>query len=328
VLARNPNYYDASLVGLDELTFLPVVDGTTVLNLYKAGKAAMTASAGLSVLFNPVLSSKKDYHSSPAFATRFPYINTRRPPFDNVLLRYALNMATDKKAVADFYGADYLPARSLIAPKPGYLQPDRLEVDVEGRLYNVLSFDVEGARSLLAKAGYPRGMTEAGRRLEVPYHFPVIPDARPQGEILQQQWLHHLNVRVKLMTREFNVHLKMLKDGDYSGLAEDAIFPLFLDPYGFLKEFPNGAKSAAASAPDLVFSSEVEAANTIPNPAERMRRLAACETRLLKRMSFLPLFHEAYRFLCKPYVKGLGSQPLAETRAFRYAWIDTNWRPQ
>ena len=38
VLVRNPRYYDAPLVGLDELTFLPVVDGTTVMNLYKAGE--------------------------------------------------------------------------------------------------------------------------------------------------------------------------------------------------------------------------------------------------------------------------------------------------
>jgi oligopeptide transport system substrate-binding protein len=237
-------------------------------------------------------------------------------------------MATDKKAVADFYGPDFLPARSLIARLPGYPRPERLEVAVDGRLYNVLSFDVEGARSLLAKAGYPGGMNDAGRRLEAPYHFPAIPDARPQGEIVQQQWRQHLNIRVKLLTREFNVHLKMLADGDYSGVAEDAIFAMFLDPYGFLKEFPNGTKSAAASAPDPAFSTELEAANATPDPAERMKRLAACETRLLTPMSFLPLFHGAYRLLCKPYVKGLASQPLAETPAFKYAWIDTNWRPQ
>src|SRR6266545_3108455 len=149
VLMRNPHYYDASLVELDELTFLPVVDGTAVMNLYKTGEAALTAGSGLSPLFTPVLSRKRDYHSTPAFATRLPSINMRRAPFDNVLLRYALNMAVDKRVVADLYGPDYLPARSLIAPIPGYTRPDSLIIDVDGRLYDVLAFDVEGARSLL-----------------------------------------------------------------------------------------------------------------------------------------------------------------------------------
>ena len=68
----------------------------------------MTPRPGLSPLFIPVLSRKKDYHAAPAFGTRFPCISTRRAPFDNVLLRYALNMATDKKALTDFLGPGYI----------------------------------------------------------------------------------------------------------------------------------------------------------------------------------------------------------------------------
>ena len=40
VLVRNPRYYDAPFVALEELAFLPVVDGTAVMNLYKAGVAS------------------------------------------------------------------------------------------------------------------------------------------------------------------------------------------------------------------------------------------------------------------------------------------------
>ena len=58
---------------------------------------------------------------------------------------------------------------------------------------------------------------QTGSRLEVPYHFPMLPEARPKAEILQQQWLHHLNIRVKLVAREFNVHWRMVLEGDYHG---------------------------------------------------------------------------------------------------------------
>ena len=59
VLVRNPRYYDAPLVALEELAFLPVVDGTAVMNLYKAGVAAVTPGLGLSPLFTPVLSRRE-----------------------------------------------------------------------------------------------------------------------------------------------------------------------------------------------------------------------------------------------------------------------------
>ena len=109
---------NSALVRLEELIFLPVVDGTTVMNLYKAGEATVTTGLGVPPIFVPVLSRKKDYHAASAFGTVFPCISTRKAPFDNVLLRYALNMATDKKALTDFMGPGYVPARSLIAPWP------------------------------------------------------------------------------------------------------------------------------------------------------------------------------------------------------------------
>src|SRR5262249_9850060 len=162
--------------------------------------------------------------------TVFPCVSTRRAPFDNVLLRYAMNMATDKRALTDFLGPGYTPARSLIAPLPEYAPPDRLNVEIDGRVYNVLSFNVEAARSLLAKAGFGGGVSHSGNKLEITHHFPILPETRPKAEILQQQWLHHLNIRVKLAAREFNVHWRMVLEADYTGIADYAVWPLYLDP--------------------------------------------------------------------------------------------------
>jgi oligopeptide transport system substrate-binding protein len=326
VLVRNPRYYDASLVGLEELTFLPVSDGTTVMNLYKVGEAMLTPGLGLPPVFNPVLSRKKDFHAAPAFGTVFPCISTRRAPFDNVLLRYALNMATNKKVLADFMGHGHEPACSLIAPLPQYAQPDSLNIDVDGRSYNVLAFDVEGARSLLAKSGFPGGVGHGGGRLEVPYHLPMVSDAR-KDEILQKQWRQNLNIRVNLIPREFNVHWRMVLEADYTGVAEYAAFPQYLDPNGFLDQFPTDSRGNPSGWSDPAYASEVASANTILNRTERLKQLAACEKRLLKAMPFLPFFHCAFGFLCKPFVRGLASHPF-DVRAFKYVWIDTNWRPQ
>ena len=327
VLVRNPRYYDASLVGLEELTFLPVVDGTTVINLYKAGDAAVTPGISLSPLYTPVLSRKKDYHSGPGFGTVFPCISTRRAPFDSVLLRYALNMATEKKVLADFLGPGWVPARSLIAPLPQYPQPGSLKIEVDGRVYDVLSFDVEGARSLLAKAGFPGGIGHVGSRLEVSYHFPMLPEARPKAEIVQQQWLRALNIGVKLVAREFNVHWRMVLEADYTGVADYAVLPLYLDPNGFLDQFASGSSGNPSGWTDQDYALELETANAVLSRTERLKKLAVCEKHLLAAMPFLPLLHHAWGYLCKPFIRGLTSH-LFDVRAFKYVWIDTNWRQQ
>jgi ABC-type oligopeptide transport system substrate-binding subunit len=325
VLVPNPRYYDAHLIRLQELTFLPIVDGTTVVNLYKAGNVMLTLS--LPPLFAPVLSRKKDYHAGPGFGTLFLHVSTRRAPFDNVLLRYALNMATEKKALTNFLGPGFVPAKSFVAPISQYPQPDSLPVEVDGRSYDVLAFDVEGAQSLLAKAGFPGGIARDGSKLEVPYHFPMLPEARPKAEIVQQQWLHNLNIRVKLVPREFNVHWTMVRNADYSGVADFAALPLYLDPNSFLEKFASGANGNPSSWSDPGYASELEAANAVLSRTERMKRLAACEKRLLEAMPFLPFYHAAWSYLCKPFVRGLESH-LLDVRAFKYVWIDTNWRPQ
>lgn len=326
LLVRNPEYYDAHLVGLRELTFLPVVDGTTVMNLYKAGDVMLTPGLSLPPLFNPVLIRKKDFHASPGFGTMFLFINTRRAPLDNVLLRYALNMATDKKALTGFLGPGFVPARSFIAPLPGYAQPDRVAVEVDGRTYDVLSFDVEGARSLLARAGFPNGTGKYGDRLEVTYNFPMLPEARPRAEIVQQQWLHNLNVRVNLVPREFNVHWRMVLEADYTGLADFAALPLYVDPNGFLDQFANSSGNPSAWS-DQVYASDLAAANGVLSRIERMDRLAVCEKRLLQAMPLLPFYYAGWSYLCKPFVRGMEGH-LLDVRAFKYIWIDTNWRPQ
>jgi hypothetical protein len=58
-----------------------------------------------------------------------------------------------------------------------------------------------------------------------------------------------------------------------------------------------------------------------------MRKLAACEERLMRAMPVLPLFFDSYCYLEKPYVGGMTKNVLGVPR-FKTAWIDTNWRPQ
>src|SRR5215471_440069 len=123
ILVRNPKYIEADLVGLREVSFLLVPEQQACINLYKAGDAHMIVPGVLPAVLGPSLSRKRDFCTARAFATCFPCFNTTRPPFDNVLVRYAFNMALDKKAIADVFGFGRVPARSLVPPVQGYRPP-------------------------------------------------------------------------------------------------------------------------------------------------------------------------------------------------------------
>jgi ABC-type oligopeptide transport system substrate-binding subunit len=54
--------------------------------------------------------------------------------------------------------------------------------------------------------------------------------------------------------------------------------------------------------------------------------LADCEKYLLRAMPVLPLYYNVQTVLKKPYVRGLPA-PKVDSIRFKYAWIDTDWKP-
>jgi ABC-type oligopeptide transport system substrate-binding subunit len=324
---RNPRYYDSAVVGLDGLNFLPIVDGTTTINLYRSGAAFAMPGPSFPPLFTPILARKKDFHTEPAFGTVCPAISVRRPPLDNVLLRYALNMATEKKPFTDLLGAGEVPAVNMVPPITEYPAPRSVSVNVDGHSYDILSFNVRGARALLTKAGFEAGTGHNPHTLDLAYHFPVLPETKLKAEMLQQQWRHHLGIRLNLTMREFSLHWKMVFNGDFSGVADCAFLPTYFDPNPYLDPFVTAGTGNPSGWTDPEYCSMLVDANRTLDTAGRMKKLARCEERLLRAMPVLPLYFDTWAYLQKPFVRGLTSN-LFDIRAFKYVWIDTNWKPQ
>jgi ABC-type oligopeptide transport system substrate-binding subunit len=73
-----------------------------VLNLFRAGLADSMDGRVLPLQLAPRVRHSAEFHVSAACACHNWRISTKHAPLDNVLLRYALNMATDKEATAPF----------------------------------------------------------------------------------------------------------------------------------------------------------------------------------------------------------------------------------
>ena len=322
VVEKNPFYYEADLVGLDELVFRPVSDPSSYVNVYKAGEADIIDGLNVPKFFLPALRGKRDFRQAPLFMNFSYSINVTKPPADNVLIRYALNMATDKAAIAELLGA--VPSKTFVASAPGYDPPAAVNVDVNGVTYDILKYDPAQAREILAHAGFPDGVGRDGTRLNIPIGFTNSP-LRQIPEIIQQQWRDNLRIDVTPIMMENKVLYDSTVTLQYTGLLESSWFGTYLDPDSFLLRFPSDSLYNGTGFKDPDFDQLLQEANRTLDPAERMRKLAEVETQLLKGMPLIPVLYDTLSYLEKPYVRGMRPTPLGTPTCFKYVYIDRHF---
>ena len=315
VLRKNPRYYDAGRVRLDEIVFLPITDGATGVNLYKTGGASAMHGRAIPPLWIPALRGRKDFHSTPAYRSLFYAFNTTRPPFDNALVRYAFHMATNKHEITQFLAGGQTPACTVIPPFGGYEGVATLPVEAGGRVWDVLSHDPESARELMNIAG-------AGR-LVFDLTFPNRTRSKEMAQILQNQWRVNLGAEVKLVMMDWSVWMQTSLSMTYHGVIESGGGADYADP----NRFSNCSPDEPTDPDGVTRSSAGWWITRMPRPKRLLAcgKLAACEERLLRAMPVLPLFFDSYSYLQKPYVGGLTRE--FDAPQFKYTWIDTHWRP-
>ena len=229
MLEPNPFYYDAGQVAVRSLIFLVPRDQGTLINLYCAGTASVAWSTIPAVV--PVLRRKKDFRAHPMYASGFIAFNTSPPPFTDVRVRYALNMATDKVRIAALYGAGNTPALSVIPASQAYQPLQALEVDLpDGHKCDILRFDPRTARELLASL--PERLPSTIGILS-----PNSPEAQLASEVLRSQWRTHVGVELDITVLDFPEWIQRVANGRFPHVAWSGSSGSYLDPAWFLELF-------------------------------------------------------------------------------------------
>jgi peptide/nickel transport system substrate-binding protein len=154
-MLRNPDYFMKGVPYVDRLEFQRVRDAQTQLAIFRSGQSANSPPGFTRRDLDPI---KRDnpgivYHtfrSSTGSGLQL-VLNITRPPYNDKRVRHAISKAIDRQAVIDtvYDGAGFLTA-GLSLPDLDWSLP-------EAELKTAFRRDVEGAKRLLAEAGYPNG---------------------------------------------------------------------------------------------------------------------------------------------------------------------------
>ena len=167
VLAKNPNYnggWDESKIVTDTLTFLLLEDSSASYAAYTSGEAKLIKDVPTEEI--PSFTKAEDggdFYVDPILGTYYLNMNVTKAPFDNVLVRKALNLAIDREYVANVVmQGTYAPAYNFVgtnvADAEGWFIDNAVAAN-GGNTYISKDYEanLEAAKAALAEAGYPNG---------------------------------------------------------------------------------------------------------------------------------------------------------------------------
>jgi oligopeptide transport system substrate-binding protein len=251
------------------------------------------------VLNDPALAAQaRQYDELTSFWLQF---NTAHPPLNDALVRRALSKAIDRAAVVrDLTAGVSPPTTSVIPPgMPGF----------QDGLGHELGFDADGARALLAQAGF--GDEQPFPSLA--FSFADTPANRRRAKYLRDQLNTNLGVQVDSSGMDPTAYQQALDAGTYD-LAFGGWNADYPDPQDWLGPI-FGCKSAfnKLNYCNAAFDQTVARANTGVNLADRLRLYAQAQTQLMQDVPVAPLFVRGRLVLVKPWIRATDGSPLVLT---------------
>ena len=195
------DYWQEGLPKLDRVIFQVFQDNTARLNALIAGEIdladGVNPSDGKTVEGNSAL----QLIERPSMNIGYLGLTSTRPPFDNKLVRQAVNYAIDKQSIVDAF----FEGRAQVAanPMPPSISGYNDEIDP-------YPYDPAKAKELLAEAGYD------GKEVELwamPVARPYMPDAAKVAEVIKKN-LENVGIPAKIVTFEWATYLEKAKNGE------------------------------------------------------------------------------------------------------------------
>lgn len=296
-LSKNPQYYDASDVGLDSVVLDMVDNNTTAYDMFHTGQLDVV-SLNTGDLMTQAEKDGYTVQSKSNGATTYLQFNTEDDVLKNAHIRKALSLAVNRQQlISTVLKDDSTPALTFTNP----------DITFDGKSYTdyvtspLKDGDAEDAKTELAE-----GLKELGLS-ECPTITITIDDrdsVKTEAAVYQQQWQQNLGIKVEVQSLPYKTKLSEVQAGNYQ-IAISGWGPDYNDPSTFLEVFRSGSGMNDTHYASEDYDAALDAAKELTDSEERAKAYAKAEEILLNDSPIAPAYFSNTAYLVSDRLQGL-----------------------
>ncbi len=310
VAKKNPYYWNAEEVVLEEIHAVMIADETTALQLFEQRDLDYVGGL-ISPLPLAAIASLKDsdcLRQRAIAGTTLSTFNVNRFPFNNVHIRKAFAYAINRQDITDNISQMFDDIAS--GPVPHVLKESAVVL-------------FEDYNSKLARYYLELGLEQLGINKE---EFPKVTYSYFSSELqrnlaiaLQSYWKKTLGITVKLETAELKTHLAKLHSHQFQ-IGQMSWIGQYHDRMNFLERFITKNSYCNYSGWENPHYTRLISDSFHKENGERKALLEEAEKMIVDEMPIIPLYHFHAVYLKNPRLNGLAISPMGDVQ-FHKAYL-------
>ncbi len=293
-LLRNPYYWGAESVSIDRVVYLPIVNESSELDMYRAGEIDITDSVPTHDLARLMEKHPGEVRIAPKLALYYVAFDLSEAPFDNKELRTALSMAIDREQIIRLTGRGESPAYGIVPPGvANHVGATYKWRDLES------SEREERAREAFRAAGYG---AENPLRIKLTYDTGDIHERIALA--VTGMWRDVLGVETELEKLEWKYFLSTRENRGAWDTMRFAWFGDYNDPMTFAEIFRADSPQNLPQYKSDEYDEILDSAMVELDTARRLEQMTRAEQILLDDYPIAPLYFFVGKHLVKPHVRG------------------------
>lgn len=294
-LVKNPNFYDAANVAIDEVNFYPTEDRSTAIKRFEAGELDMNDDFPTEQLADIKAKFGEQVKVGPYLGTYYYAFKIPSEPWTNAKLRHAISMAIDRDYLAEkVWQNTMLPAYSFVPP------------GIEG--YGAAATDYAGMSQIDREDAAVAILTELGYGPDNPLPMEIrfnTSENHTNTAVAIQEQLKPLGIEVTMINTDGPTHWSFLEQhGDFD-VARAGWIADYKDPENFLSLCKTGAGNNYSEYSNPAYDDLLAQAAASADPAARMALLSQAEALgVAQDLCVVPLMFYSYHSVVSDAVKG------------------------
>ena len=287
---KNPQYWDSETVKLNAIRFYPIESADTEERAFRSGFLHLTQTVSPDRIDYLKEKHPDLIHFESYLGTYFYRFNVEEPPFDDVRVRLAFNLATDRQAIVEkVTKGGQAPARCFTPPGTGGFYPE-----------DRFRFDPQKATSLIQDYLKDKGLDRLPT-IELKYN--TSEGHKKVAEALQGMWKTHLGADIQLMNMEWKVFLSTIAKRDFS-IARAGWIGDYVDANTFLHMWRTNDGHNNTGWSNARYDELLDLAASEANASKRFAHFHECENLLSEHAPILPIYFYVHVTLRSPTVQG------------------------